>query len=213
MNHPYESAVIKTSPVAGVTLVEGLSFRRSTMLCDAATFRVQASVPRMSRMSADRVIKDHVFSIGTPQRDAASEAALMLGVRRACFVDAVAKREDDTPTLIRMHLLSSYSSLRDDSFTPQQWVRLVRAIFGNELPQNLIMLDHRTRDGKLDPAQIENTGRNLELVERDCRRRYEALDALIAEYDMNVLNLPAGASFRSESSSALSFISPVSVTQ
>ncbi len=189
-----------------ITLIEGLSFARANFICDRASYRHKISVPMLSRMSNDRFVKKALFSGVTGARDALAETMGTLANRRVCYVDAIQHRSSLRPTLIRMHLLSSYSALRDNSVSLSKWIQLVRVAFGDVMPKRVIMLDHRLQNGVFDPHQVDKVSRDLDQVKYDCARRYDALKALAEEFDMQVLNIPAGLPRNEDVNRAIKFI-------
>lgn len=189
-----------------VTMVEGLSYRRAITLCERAT-RQRVAVPRLTRMSKDRDLKEILFPDRSVPRDSVAESMALLANRRSVLTEVLTNRRDnETPMLLRMHLLSSYSSLRDDNLSVHDWLKMVELTFGGILPNKIIMLDHRTVRGNMDMGQADNATRDRGYVERDCRRRYDALRVLREHFGTVVLNIPAGTASPDEYRRSINFI-------
>lgn len=189
-----------------MAMIEGLSTVRARLISERARWN-HIDVPSMGTLRNERKIKDLAFDCRINKRDSMAECMMMLSLRRGCLYTAMQNSgKAGKPTLMRLHLLSSYSSLRDDQVSVVEWVKLVGTTFGNNLPSRLIMLDHRTRNGSMDLANLESPHRDRGRLERDCRRRYEALKALHEYFGIEVLNIPAGTNPQSEVGRALNFI-------
>lgn len=195
-------------------LLEGLSVHRAQYIADRALKHGNIAVPSMGTLRNERKIKSLAFDCRYEQRDPMAECMITLGLRRAVLTAAIAnnRRSTDRPVLLRLHLLSSYSALRDDRISLNNWVNMVENTFGDDLPSGLIMLDHRLRGGKVDLDQIKSTHRDHTRLSRDCSRRYDAIRALVEAFNMDVINLAAGVHPMKETQKAIAFINR-SVTQ
>lgn len=189
-----------------MVMLEGLSTVRARTISERAHRRESIDVPSMGTLRNDRRIKDLAFDCRNNVRDTTAECLMMLALRRGCLYTArMTSSRDGRPILMRLHLLSTYSALRDDSFTASQWIKLVRATFGDLMPSRLLMLDHRNRSGEIHTDSIDPR-RDYHRLKRDCDRRYEALRILQENFGTQVLNLPAGNNVQSEVGRAIDFI-------
>lgn len=189
-----------------LVMLEGLLTVRARIISERAARRENIDVPSMGTLRNDRRIKDLAFDCRHNIRDTSAECLMMLALRRGCMFTAQhSSNSDGRPILLRLHLLSTYSSLRDDSFSANRWIELVKATFGDMMPSRLIMLDHRNRNGQVHKDTVDPR-RDYERLERDCNRRYEALRILQENFGVQILNLPAGNNVQSEVGRAIDFI-------
>lgn len=204
----------KGASPSNVVMIEGLSLGRASNVCASLAYKHGYFVPQASRMQAARQIKISAFGVASGYRDPKAVTALMLGLRRACYVDYTSNVESDQMVALRVHMLSSYSSVRCDSFTLTEWTDMVGAIFGDSLPKTLAFLDYTDEAGKIDISQADGlfkgnappTPRDLDSVIRDCDRRVDAMYALHATFGTEIIRLPTGPYFQSEATTIATFV-------
>lgn len=192
-----------------IALLEGLSVARSNTLRRGIVKENKIGVPHMGKLAVDRTIKQALFTPGS-SRDSRTDILGMLATRRAAALQVLGSNTRFNGILLRMHLLSSYSSLRDDSTTVDQWLDAVAFAFGDMLPQQIIYLDQRDRHG------IEHSpdDRDLESTRRDNDRRVDALDAMVRRWPrIQTLYVPYGQTPEAELAAVLNHLQHLPYTR
>lgn len=182
-----------------ITLIEGMSRTRIKNLREelpkARDGQQRILMPYLKNLGNDRELKNSLFGEGE-QRDSVAEYMCSLANRRATFIAGVhadkAAPDSIRSLVLNIHLLSSYSALRESS-SLDRWADMVALTFLDLMPKRIVFLDHRADNGKLDTTHRTWSYRDENSVGRDNDRRVEALKALHCRIpDLEVITLHAG---------------------
>lgn len=204
-----------------IVLLEGLSLPRASSLCKyVSRCNRNVHVPYLKQLEVDKRIRAALterFSV----RDGIAEMLGSMSSRKACLAQVQQSRHSrqESLSLMRLHLLSTYSFVRDASISVQRWLDLVTVSFGDRIPGAIVFLDHRHMNGNVDlsalyqsiPSRLQDgTIRDQEKVLRiaseEADRRAEALEALQSRYDIRTLIVPSGLGCREDYRRVLSFM-------
>lgn len=210
---------ILTDP--SIILLEGISTSRASSLCkNIARSNCNVHLPYLSHLDVDRRIR-LLLSRRLHSIDGVSGVLGSLATRKACLEQvhyARRARQDTGPSLVRMHILSTYSFVRDGSVTAERWLDLIEAAFGNRVPGRVVFLDHRCSNGNFDTGSVSNNSavylyepsrdvkKTMRLILNEADRRAEALEAMCSRFDIQALYVPSGLSAGEDYRRVVSFM-------
>lgn len=211
----------KLSTDSRIVLLEGLSTpRASALVKNIARSNRNVHLPYLSHLDADRRIR-LLLTERFHVRDGVSEVLGSLSTRKACLeqVHYARRAKQDTLSLVRLHLLTTYSFVRDSSVTATRWLDLIEAAFGDRVPGAIILLDHRCANGNFDlgvlgssfgtkplGGSLRDNEKAVRLAVEEADRRAEAMEALCSRFDIRSLYLPSGISSREDHRRVIAFM-------
>jgi len=156
--------------------LEGIDSVRIHNVCDYLSSVDTIATPYLFQLANDKTIRQALFHKTGKIRDSQSEAMCMLANRRSCLAVAANTTSGNVEHLVlRMHLLCSFSMLRDDRFPVRRWVDYVLLTFEDALPGKFVVIG-----GSVEQSANGECSRKAENAIRDYNRRLEALNALVS---------------------------------